>query len=117
MGGHDRCCVGPCNNDKRFPNRMVVRGHVHQVLFHRFPKDEKEKNIWVQQISRGRVNFVAGPGARVCSNHFEGNHFLYISLHKPYKCRVGTQSHIQYAINFCLFNFNNSSKPVTQEKY
>ena len=43
MGGHDRCCVAGCDNDKRGPNETIQRGHVEELIFHRFPKDEKKQ--------------------------------------------------------------------------
>ena len=39
MPKHARCCVGFCDNDKRFPNLLVVRSHVKELKFHRWPKD------------------------------------------------------------------------------
>ena len=34
-----RCCVGGCNNDSRYPEKLVVKSHVTQLKFHYFPKD------------------------------------------------------------------------------
>lgn len=68
--GNDRCCVGPCDNDRRYPDRQVKRKYVNTLRWHRFPVDEKRKNAWEVLISKGRANFKAGKETKVCSNHF-----------------------------------------------
>lgn len=43
MGKHDRCCVGICNKDQRYPHLFVKRGHVEgNLIWHRFPRDPKK---------------------------------------------------------------------------
>ena len=71
MGGHDRCCVAGCDNDKRHPTKLCKRSHVTELIFHAFPKDEKRKEHWISQVSKGLVNFkLWGKQVRICSNHF-----------------------------------------------
>ena len=37
MGNHDRCCVGPCDNDKRYPEDVIKRNKVKGKLkWHKF---------------------------------------------------------------------------------
>ena len=71
MGGHDRCCVAGCDNDKRRPNETIQRGHVEELIFHRFPKDEKNRAVWISQVRKGLANFELGQETRICSNHFQ----------------------------------------------
>ena len=67
MPKHTRCCVGFCDNEKRFPNLLVVRSH-------RWPKDPNLAELWRKQVAKGRSdNFNPEPGSEgtfVCSNHF-----------------------------------------------
>ena len=74
MPNHARCCVGFCDNDKRFPDLLVVKSHVRDLKFHRWPKDPKLADLWTRQVLRGRSdNFKPEPGSEgtfVCSNHF-----------------------------------------------
>ena len=67
----DRCCVAGCDNDKRRPKEINQRGHVEELIFHRFPKDEKKRAHWISQVRKGLANFEWGQETRVCSNHFQ----------------------------------------------
>ena len=43
---HYRCCVGGCDNDSRYPEKVLKRGHVPgDLTWHYFPKDLKERAI------------------------------------------------------------------------
>ena len=55
----DRCCVGPCNNNKVIQNKIIKMDHVTELKWHRFPTNnaEKMKKTWVQLISKGRADF------------------------------------------------------------
>eukprot|EP00112_Aurelia_sp_Birch-Aquarium-sp1_P010874 Seg2301.6 transcript_id=Seg2301.6/GoldUCD/mRNA.D3Y31 product="THAP domain-containing protein 2" protein_id=Seg2301.6/GoldUCD/D3Y31 len=68
MGRH--CCVGPCNNDDRYPDLILKKGHVTNLKFHILPKDPERRRAWSILISKGRQNFIAGKWTHVCSNHF-----------------------------------------------
>ena len=57
MGKHDRCSVGGCSNDKRYPDKYVKRGHVEKLIFHRFPVDPVKKEKWVIAVQKGRKHF------------------------------------------------------------
>lgn len=77
MGGGDRCCVGSCNNDRRYPDRQVLHGHVDKLHFHVLPNGKTKTNIrkqWIDQIQKGRKDFNPGPESKdlkVCSIHFK----------------------------------------------
>ena len=68
---NNRCCVGGCNNDSHFPEKLVVKSHVTQLKFHYFPKDEAKRAKWVTQMSKGLVCFKVSDNKVVCSSHFE----------------------------------------------
>lgn len=70
MGKHNRCCVGGCNNDRRYSDRYVIRSHVKDLQLHKVSSDVEKKQIWEKQISMGRENFNIGNSMRICSNHF-----------------------------------------------
>ena len=71
MGKHDRCCVGGCNNDKRYSDQYVIRSHVTDLKFHIIPSDLNKRQIWEKQIGKGRKGFQIGKYMHVCSNHFQ----------------------------------------------
>ena len=69
---HYRCCVGGCDNDSRYPEKVLKRGHVTgDLTWHYFPKDPKERALWVKNISKGLEDFVVSDYKVVCSNHFQ----------------------------------------------
>ena len=71
MGKHNYCCVGGCDNDKRYLHLCVKHRHVEgDLIWHRFPKDPKKFEIWRKNIKRGLEFFNAGRETVVCSNHF-----------------------------------------------
>ena len=85
----DRCCVGPCDNDKRCPKRLVVMKHAEKLKWHRFPtKDEDRKKKWASLVAKGRCEFAPTDNSRICSNHFPDgkptnknpNPVLYLTL-------------------------------------
>ena len=45
MGKNDRCCVGSCNNDKRYPDKIVKRSHVEILRLHRFTEDPAKRKL------------------------------------------------------------------------
>ena len=59
----DRCCVGICNNDRRYPDKLGMKSH-------RFPKDKAKCKWWQTLINKGREKFVASDESRICSHHF-----------------------------------------------
>jgi len=74
MPQHARCSVGFCDNDARYPELLIVRSHVKDLKFHRWPRDSKLAEIWSKQVAKGRSDdFNPLPGSTgtfVCSNHF-----------------------------------------------
>ena len=72
MGKHDRCYVGNCNNDKRYPEKYSVHSNVEsgKLIFHKFPINEKTRKLWTSQVRRGRKDWSPGSYTYVCSNHF-----------------------------------------------
>jgi len=57
---HHHCCVGWCDNDSRgipipgIQKNELKRGHVTgNLTLHYFPKDSKERALWVINISKG----------------------------------------------------------------
>ena len=66
-----RFCVGGCNNDLSYPEKLVVKSHVTQLKFHYFPNDGAKRAKGVAQISKGLVGFKVSDDKVVCSNHFE----------------------------------------------
>lgn len=71
MGKSDRCSIGICNNDRRYPDKIVIKSHVTNFQFHGLPKDEKLRQIWHSKIHQGRKDYTENKNAKVCSNHFE----------------------------------------------
>ena len=68
--GVRRCCVFGCDNDSRYPNKIIKRSVVQSLKWHRFPADEAKKKIWEKYIQTGRGDFDPGNETFVCSNHF-----------------------------------------------
>eukprot|EP00795_Rhopilema_esculentum_P017082 gene17082-8599_t len=75
MGKNDRCCVGSCDNDTRYPDKLVKRNHVEKLRWHRFTEDPGKWKQWISLISKGRADFNPGPWTYVCSNHFVDGRF------------------------------------------
>ena len=80
MGGGDRCSVGVCNNDRRYPEKILVRSHVSNFQFHGLPKDKKLRQIKIRQ---GRQNYNESTYVKICSNHFEDGE-------RTFRCSVPT---------------------------
>ena len=55
MPPHDRCIVGCCNNDKTYPERMIVK--VGKLVFHKLPVNEERKKAWILAVSKRREYF------------------------------------------------------------
>ena len=70
MGKNDRCCVGSCNNDKRYPNSLQKRSHVDVLHWHRFTSDPVKHEQWIKLIGSDRVKFEPRKWVYVCCDHF-----------------------------------------------
>ena len=59
MPPHDRCTVGCCNNDKRYPERMIVQSNVKdgKLVFHKLPVNEERSKAWIHAVTKGREDF------------------------------------------------------------
>ena len=68
--GHYRCCVGTCDNNRRYADILIVSSNKASVICPRFPKHNIKRKIWVKLISKGRADFEPGCCSRVCSVHF-----------------------------------------------
>ena len=47
---YDRHIVECCNNDKRYPERMIVHGNVKdhgKLVFHKLPVNEESQKGWI----------------------------------------------------------------------
>jgi hypothetical protein len=85
MSGDDRCSIGVCNNDRRYPEKILVRSHVSKFQFHGLPKDPKLRQIWHDKIRQGRHNYIESAYIKihVCSNHCEDGE-------RTFRCSVPT---------------------------
>ena len=71
MGGGDRCAVGCCNNDRRYPDKVLKHSHVDILKFHGPPTQQIQN--WEKQLRKGRDNFsISAKTTKICSNHFQG---------------------------------------------
>ena len=71
MGFGDKCCVGGCDNDRRYPEKWVIQSHVGRFSFHK-PKNQMIE-AWLRQVQKGRKDFAIGKSREsvvICSNHF-----------------------------------------------
>ena len=47
------CRVGGCDNDSRYSEKVLKKGHVTgDLTWHYIPKDSKERALWVKNISK-----------------------------------------------------------------
>ena len=53
MGKKHRCWVGGCNNDQRYPDLVVKRSHVSELIWHRWPKGEPYQSFWENAYRKG----------------------------------------------------------------
>ena len=60
----DRCVVGGCSS--------VPGGG---VSLHKFPKDERQRRIWIRFVDNTRADFVCTKYSAICSDHFEDDCF------------------------------------------
>ena len=69
---NNRCAVGCCDNDKRYPDRMIIHSNVasRKLIFHEIPVNEERRKAWIHAVSKGREAFDPPKNFKVCSNHF-----------------------------------------------
>ena len=63
-----KCCVPFCDSHT---------GRNPELSFHKFPKDQKRRKIWLHWISR--TDFKPSEHHRVCSKHFKGGQKTYLN--------------------------------------
>ena len=72
MGFGDKCCVGGCDNDRRYPEKWLIHLHVGRLSLHK-PNNQMIE-AWSRQVQKGRKDFAIGKSREsvvVCSNHFQ----------------------------------------------
>ena len=80
---HYCSCVGDCDNDSRYPDKIVKCKHVvGELRWHYLPKNSGRRAKWTRQISEGLENFLATDSKVVCTNHFQYRKPTFVSL-KP----------------------------------
>ena len=106
-----RCCVGGCDNDSRYPDKIVKRSNVKELKFHYFPKDPEKRKLWVKEVEKGLIDFQVSNSKVVCSNHFEYGKptfsspipTLYMSVHsasKPSKQESSLEDRTEWLMFF-----------------
>ena len=48
---HGRCIAGSCDNDKRYPERMIVYSNLKdgKIVFHKLPVNEERQKLGYMQ--------------------------------------------------------------------
>ena len=59
-------CLG-CDNDRRYPEKQIIKPHVGILRFYS-PLNENDRKNWNKLINR--LSFTAKMTSKVCSNHF-----------------------------------------------
>ena len=56
---NDRCVVGCCDSNKRYPDRMIIHSNVTsgKLVFHKIPVNEERRKAWIHAVSKGREAF------------------------------------------------------------
>ena len=69
---NNRCAVGCCDNDKRYPDRMIIHSNVasRKLIFHEIPVNEERRKAWIHAVSQGREACHTPKNFKVCSDHF-----------------------------------------------
>ena len=89
----DHCAVFGCSNDRRYPEKQVIKPHVGVLRFYT-PLNPKDASKWEKLINRR--DFKVKLSTKVCSNHFKAgyrskdcpNPTLYLKGYdSPIKCK------------------------------
>ena len=56
---NDRCVVGCCDNDKRYPDRTIIHSNVAsgKLVFHKIRVNDERRKAWMHAVSKGREAF------------------------------------------------------------
>ena len=51
--------VGCCDNDKRYPERMIVHSNVKdgKIAFHKLPVNEERQRAWIYAVCKRKRRF------------------------------------------------------------
>eukprot|EP00795_Rhopilema_esculentum_P009880 gene9880-18469_t len=49
------CYVEGCNNDSRYPDKIVKGSNIEELKFYYFPKDAKKRRLWVKEVEKGPI--------------------------------------------------------------
>ena len=68
----DRDIAGCCDNDKRYPERMIIYSNVKggKIFFHKLSINEERQKAWIFAVSKGKEDFEKPKRFKVCSNNF-----------------------------------------------
>ncbi|XP_033636625.1 uncharacterized protein LOC117297616 [Asterias rubens] len=78
MGIADHCAVLGCNNDRRYPERYVIKDYVKTLKFHTC-RNKKNYALWTKLLKR--PDFTVKESTKVCSNHFKNGQPFPIDPH------------------------------------
>ena len=69
---NNRCVVGCCDIDKRYPDRMIIHSNMTsgKLVFHKILLNDKRWKAWIHALLKGREAFDPPKNFKVCSNHF-----------------------------------------------
>ena len=69
--GGKYCCAGA-------PNGISCKNssHTQGISMHNFPKNEKQRKLWVQFVRRHRAGFTPSSSSALCSIHFKPTDFV-----------------------------------------
>ena len=69
---NDKCVIGCCDNNKRYPDRMFLHSNVAsgKLVFYEIPVNEVGQKAWIYAVSKGIEAFDPPKNFKVCSNHF-----------------------------------------------
>jgi hypothetical protein len=106
-------------------NRESGNGEGDKIKFHRIPKEEPRRSLWLRALNKrdentGKAWFPIDVGARVCSKHFIKGMYLIIlillfiiKLEKPSQTR---QTAVQNKVShFNCRNFDDTATPVIND--
>ena len=56
---NDRCIVGCCDKNKRYPDKMIIHSNVAsgKLVFHKIPVKKERWKAWIHAVSKGREAF------------------------------------------------------------
>ena len=109
----------------RHPTKLCKRSHVKELIFHAFPKDEKRKQHWISQVSKGLANFKWEKQVRICFNHFvDGKPTTENSFSTLFLCEQDLNFHspkkrarVESSRNRVINDSQSIFRPLTRKGY